>query len=364
MTQTIHAFDYLRAPAKHPPAAVSVLSGDEPFLKRLARKQLRRDVLGDDDSPFTSLAGETAEWRDVADELSTLSLFGGGRRLVVIEDADGFITHYRERLEDYVGRPKSSGVLVLDVTAWQSNTRLYKAVDEHGLQIECRAPQKAIGKRKVLDEDRLKRWLVSWCKTTHDAKLAPAAADLLLELVGAELGLMDQELAKLALFAGLGGDITPEMVRDVVGGWQTKTTWDLLDAACDGDAGDALTQLDHLLQSGTNPLALFGQVAWSLRRFAAATRIYQRSERAGRRIGLRPALEQAGFRAWPKGALEKAERQLRQLGRDRAAQLYDWLLETDLAMKGSHSAPHRARFVLEKLLIRMAKPLSSKAVRR
>ncbi len=360
MTHTIHVFDYLRSPAKCPPAAVSVVFGDEAFLKRRALKQLRRDVLDDDESPFQSFEGESAEWRDVADELSTLSLFGGGRRLAVVDDADGFVTKYRGRLEDYVGRPKSSGVLVLNVTAWQSNTRLYQAIDEHGLQIDCRPPQKAIGKRKVLDADRLKRWLVSWCKKAHDATLAPAAADLLLELVGAEFGLLDQELAKLALFAGLGGDITPEMVRDVVGGWQTKTTWDLLDAACDGDAGDALAQLDRLLQSGTNALALFGQFSWSLRRFAAATRIFQRAERAGRRIGLRPALEQAGFRPWPKGALEKAERQLRQLGRHRAAQMYHWLLEADLAMKGSHSAPHRARFVLEKLLLRMAKQAASK----
>jgi DNA polymerase-3 subunit delta len=61
--------------------------------------------------------------------------------------------------------------------------------------------------------------------------------------------------------------------------------------------------------------------------------------------------------------MERAERQLRQLGRERAARLYRWLLEADLALKGSHSAPHRARLVLEKLLVRMAKHFSPAAAR-
>lgn len=364
MSHTIHAFDYIRTPEKHPPAAVSVMFGDEAFLKQLAIKGLRTNVLEDDDAPFATFAGDNVEWRDVADELSTVALFGGGgKRLAIVEDADVFVRDNRARLEDYVEKPRSNSVLVLDVNNWQSNTRLYKAVDQHGLQIECRAPQKAVGKRKVLDEGRLVKWLSSWSRQQHDTKLQPVAGELLLELVGPEFGLLDQELAKLALFVKQDGEITPEMVRDVVGGWRTQTIWELLDAACDGDTADALGQLDRLLQSGESPIALFGQVSWSLRRFAAATRIYQHTERVGRKPSVRQSLEQAGFRKWPKEAMERAERQLRQLGRERAASMYRWLLETDLSLKGSHSSPRRARLALEKLLVRMAKQFSPAASR-
>ena len=62
---------------------------------------------------------------------------------------------------------------------------------------------------------------------------------------------------------------------------------------------------------------------------------------------LRNSLVEAGVPQWP-AALEKAERQIKQLGRHRAIALYRWLLETDLALKGTHSAPHRARFALRK----------------
>ncbi|MFQ5468106.1 MAG: metal ABC transporter solute-binding protein, Zn/Mn family, partial [Kiloniellaceae bacterium] len=53
--------------------------------------------------------------------------------------------------------------------------------------------------------------------------------------LAARLRALDQELAKLALFAGRGGKITTEMVRDVTGGWRTKTIWELVDAAAEGD---------------------------------------------------------------------------------------------------------------------------------
>ncbi len=69
------------------------------------------------------------------------------------------------------------------------------------------------------------------------------------------------------------------------------------------------------------------------------------------------ALEQAGFRKRPASAMERAQKQLKQLGRDRARQFYRWLLEADLALKGSHSQPKQARLVLETLFVRMAKAL-------
>lgn len=66
-------------------------------------------------------------------------------------------------------------------------------------------------------------------------RLDPQAAELLAERVEPELGLVDQELAKLASIAGEGGTITTEMVHEAVGGWRAKTAWDMLDAAMAGE---------------------------------------------------------------------------------------------------------------------------------
>lgn len=358
MPATMHVFDYLAAPASFPAASVCVVFGDDSFLRKQATSALKARVLGGDaDTPVTSYDCQERmpEWRDVIDELSTSSLFGGGGpRLVVLERADAFVSAQRARLEDYVAKPRRSGILLIEVDEWAANTRLFKAVDQSGLQIECRPPQRQAGKNKVVDERAIVAWTIDWAKSHHSLAISREAAELLLELAGPVFGILDMDLAKLALYVSPGQKVTPELVQDAIGGWRARSTWDMVDAAADGDAGEALVQLDRLLQSGEHPLALLGSISWSLRRYAAATRIYQQAQRRGERLQLREALSQAGFRDWPVGTLKKSEERLIQLGRVRAGKLYQWLLETDLALKGSHSQEDRGRVMLEMLFLKMA----------
>ena len=356
MSNTHHAFDFLTLAEKPKVPPVCAVFGDEPLLKRLVLAGIKVSVMGrDSDEPATThdCHERMPDWRDVADELGTVSLFGGGRRLVVLERADAFVSTQRSRLEDYVAKPKSSGVLVLDVDEWAANTRLYKAIDQSGLQVDCRPPQKQ-GKSKGIDEGRIAKWIVSWGKSQHGITIATDAAQHLLELTGPVLGLIDQDLAKLALFVEPGKKVTAELVEKVVGGWRAKSTWELVDAATAGEAASALEQLDHLLQSGEHPLALVGSISWSLRQYAAATRIFQQAARKGEKMSLREALLQAGMKDWPPGKLAGAETRLKQLGRQRAGNLNRWLLELDLSLKGSHSAETRARWALEQLILRLS----------
>ena len=343
----IAALDYLANPGKHPPRPVCAVFGGEAFLRRQAILCLRAAVLGGDDGDFslTAFEGRGTPFRDVHEVLSTVAMFGGGKRLAVVEDADDFVTRYRTQLEDYVARPSRSGVLVLDLDSLPSNTRLYKSIAAEGLLVDCGAPAPA----------RLNKWLGSWAKQHHGAELSPAAAETLVELIGPELGLLDQELAKLALLAGKDRKITPELVGRSVGGWRTKTTWEMLDAALDGKTQEAMLQLDRLLASGEQPIGILGQISASLRRFAAATRLVLQAEAARRRPNLREALEQAGVRAF---VLQKAERQLRLLGRHRGAQIYRWLLQADLDLKGESAMP--PRLILERLIVRLAAPTCEK----
>ena len=350
MSKTLHAFDYLSHVADHPPRPVCVAYGDEPFLKTEVLQTLRQSVLGNDDGAFSlkSFNGtelirrERFALREVLDELSTVSMFGGPNRLVIVEEADPFVSEFRAPLEDYLARPKHHGVLLLEVKTWASNTRLFKAVAEHGLQIECKAPAPAL----------VRKWLIGRSQHQHGAKLEAAAAELLLDLVDPELGLLDQEVARLALLAGPGGSITPQLVQANVGNWRTRSTWDMIDTATDGDARSALAQLDRLLVAGEDPIAILAQVASPLRRLAAANQLVARHERAGRRVSLRAVLEQAGCK---KFTLEKDEQRMRQIGRDRGQKLHRWLLDADLALKGASSSSGPARLVLEQLIVKLSK---------
>jgi DNA polymerase III subunit delta len=339
----LSAVDYLARPEDYPPRPVCALFGDESFLRRQAILRLRETVLGGGDADFSlsTFEGRNTTFRDVHEVLSTVAMFGGGKRLAVVEEADDFVTRHRTQLEDYVARPSRGGVLVLDLDSLPSNTRLYKSIAADGLLVDCNAPPPA----------RLCKWLAEWAKQRQCVQLPQAAAEMLVDLIGPELGLLDQELAKLALMAGEAKKITAELVGQSVGSWRTKTTWEMLDAALDGQVAEAMLQLDRLLASGEQPIGVLGQVSASLRRLAAATRLVLQAESAGRRINLREVLERAGVRPF---VLQRAERQLRHLGRQRGAQLYDWLLEADLDLKGQSTMP--PRLILERLIVRLASP--------
>jgi len=354
MAKALHAIDFLAAPAKYPPKPVCVAFGDEAFLKGHVLSGIRDAVLTGDDGDFSLsvFEGPKANLAEVLDCLATLAMFGGGQRLVIVEDADKFVTRYRAELEDYVSQPAAGGVLVLTLKTWPANTRLYKAVASSGLAIACSAPTPA----------RLAKWLVSWSKQAHRLELQSSAAEQLIEMVGPELGLLDQEISRLALTTEPGGKISAATVKKTVGSWRAKTTWDMLDDALEGKARDAMVQLDRLLLAGENPVAVLAQISATLRRFAAATRLVLQAEQGGRRIGLRATLEEAGFKPF---VLKKAEQQLRQLGRQRGRRLYGWLLEADLALKGNSLV--EPRLILERLILRLAtdgkKPGHAKAAR-
>jgi len=347
-TKPLHAVDYLAKPEKHPPPPVCVVFGDEPFLRRQSVLSLRAAVLGGGDADFSyaTFEGGKALWRDVLEELTTVAMFGGGKRMVVVDEADDFVSRFRTQLEDYVAGPAAGGVLVLELRSFPANTRLYKAVAAEGLLIDGNCPSAG----------RLTRWLSTWAEQTHRIRLTQAAAGMLVEMVGPEMGLLDQELAKLALTGEPGAQsaarkITPDVVARSVGGWRAKTAWEMIDAALAGNVREAMLQLDRLLAAGESPIGVLGQISASLRRLAAATRLVLQAESAGWRVALRGALEQAGIRPF---VLKKAEQQLCRLGRERGKQLYRWLLRADLDLKGASAVP--PRLILERLIVRLAAP--------
>jgi DNA polymerase-3 subunit delta len=348
--RTLHGLDFLETP-ELPSAPLCVLHGTEPFLKQQVWQKIRQLAFGDEFAqvPIATLSDPETPWRDVLDELSTAPLFGGPTRLVFFESADQFVTEQRDQLEAYVASPSKSSMLVLDVATWPSNTRLARWAASHGLAIACRLPEIKRGNNKpVTDRNRLLSWIVQWARTSQSLDCSRDAAKGILDLVGDDLGLIDQELAKLAVTIHPATRVTVEQVRQVVGGWRMQTIWQLVEAACDCNGAAALGHLDRLIKGRQDPMALFGAWAWSLRRVAAAHRLREQRARAGKSVRPNEALEVAGFKNYE---WQRAERLLRRLGSQRAGALYRKLAVADLKLKRTHSSESRARWVLEELIL-------------
>jgi DNA polymerase-3 subunit delta len=328
---------YLEKASRSTVQPVYVLHGDEGFLKRQVLAALRERVLGaaSDGLGLSTYPGDRAEFADVRSELDTLP-FLSPRRLVIVENADPFVTRHRAALEKYVAQPTGTGTLVLDVKSWPSNTRLAKAVPAEATMV-CKAPPAA----------RLPDWCVRQAASGHGKQLSAAAARLLVELVGADLGQLDQELAKLAAYAGAGPRITETDVDRLVGNSRQENTFRIFDAIGAAQPGQALGLLDRLLTQGEDPLRILGAFSHQLRRLAQADRL----ARQGRSVAAAVAdLDVPPF------ARQGLEQQLRHLGPSRAGRLYDWLLEADLGMKGA--SPVAPRVLLERLVVQLARPES------
>jgi DNA polymerase-3 subunit delta len=326
-------FTFLEQAEQREPRALYVLHGDEDFLKRLVLMALRKRVLGKDADAFglSTYDGEQASFAQIHDELDTIP-FLGPRRLVVVENADPFVTNFRPRLEKYISEPSASGVLVLDVSSWASNTRLAKMIDADSTII-CKAPPAY----------RLPDWCVRRSKAEYGKEFALTAARLLVDLVGLEMGQLDQELQKLAIFVGTAKRIEIDDVDRLVGSSRSENTWKVFDAIGAGQTANALQILDRALDQGEDPMRILGAFSMQLRRLAAAGRAQQQGQPAG------AALTRAGV---PPFAVQGCEQQLRHLGPKRIGQLFDWLLEIDLGLKGSSQLPPRT--LLERLVVRLA----------
>ena len=341
--QVLHATEYLKQSVKLPSKPVCVLFGGDSFLKSQAFRRLRTTLLHDDDAEYslTRFDGNQAAFSVVLRELSMMTMFGDGQRVVVVEDADAFVTRFRGELEDYAASPSQTSTLILLVGTFPSNTRLYKAVETSGWLMDCSPPGEAT----------IPKWLAGWAHDAHQLNCDTASAELLVDLIGTELGLLDQELTKLALVVPKGGKLTATIVQENVGSWRTRTTWEMLDLALAGNVPEAVRQLDMLMQAGENPVGILAQIAYSLRRFAAATQLILDAEKQGKRIQLPTALEQAGVKRF---VIQKSETQIKRLGRHRGAKLLDWLLKADLDFKGdSRISP---RIIIEQLILKIAAP--------
>jgi DNA polymerase-3 subunit delta len=197
-----------------------------------------------------------------------------------------------------------------------ANTRLYKAVQQSGLIVEC-APSKA---------HNMAGWCRQWATYRYGKELSKDAADWLLELAGPEYGVLDQELQKLSTFVGDAGAIGFEVVQRLTAGAGDDKAFKILDAALDGNCAEALVLLERQLAAGDPPQRLLNIASSQVRKLTRAARMA-----VAKSHSLPQALAAAGV---PPFAIERSAARLKRLGRERMAEMFRRLLAADLAVKG------------------------------
>lgn len=237
-----------------------------------------------------------------------------------------------DALADYAADPSPSTVLLLVGTKLHGQRRLVKLAKKQDYLVSCRP----------LMRRELPRW-ISRAARERGHPMAGHVADALAELLGPDLGPVDDALERLSLYVGPEAAITEDALAQVVTRVRQDTVWQLVDALGQRRLGPALSALADAYDPRDGGLRLLGAIGWSVRqlvKYGSARRAGQPPEQAAKAAGVPP------FK------VKQVERNAREIPPARLAGWLERLAEADRALKGS-SRPGRA--VLEALLIQLCR---------
>lgn len=246
----------------HPVYAVV---GDEPFLKQRALDrivaQLTRGAEGRFGLRTADMEGpeeqRPAGAGELLADLLTPSLFAK-TTVVAVRRADKLLAKggSADAILDFLDAPGAAGALVLDLKSVDGRTRVGRTLKEKGMVVECKRlfdkppPWKPDAPRH---DNPLSHWIVREGRRAG-LSLALPVAQALADRVGNNLAGLAEEIDKLALFKGAGGDrairVDESDVAASVGDYNDFGIFRLTDAVGSRNLEEALRIAGALFEQG------------------------------------------------------------------------------------------------------------------
>ncbi len=185
-----------------------------------------------------------------------------------------------DRLAAYAADPVPSTVMLLSASKLHAQRRLVTAAKKQGFLVTC---------------DPVKRGAVpSWVQARARARghaMGRDVADHLADLIGTDLGALEDAVERLSLFVGPSQPISDAAVAKMIAPAKATAVWTLTDAISGRDLGTALSALGTMELSRGEALPTLGVIAANVRRmakFEAALSGGESPEGAGQAAGIAP----------------------------------------------------------------------------
>jgi len=172
------------------------------------------------------------------------------RRLVVVKELEAWRVEEQEKLVPYLEAPAPGTCLVLVAEEVDARRKMAKAVQAKGAMVEFKHPYPS----------QLPA-LIKEMAGARGKSIEPDAVELLIELKGNYLQMLEQELEKLALYLGAQKTITREHVAESVADTKLSVVFEFTDAVGERNAEKALRVFQRMMETGEAPLAMLGMVA-------------------------------------------------------------------------------------------------------
>jgi len=306
------------------------LIGGEHYLAEEALDRIRSEE--GTDPLAESLLDAAAPTSEIVESLSTPSLLGG-KRLVIVRDAQDLKKEQADGIAAALEDPLEDTVLVLVAAG---RTKLDAFVKKSGTVVTLDAPKG--------------RKLVGWVRQrakSHKLQMDDRGAWALVDAVGGDLRELDGAMEQLAVGSGAGAKVAAADIKQAFPRLADERIFALTDAMGERRLSPAMVALRRLLDQGDEPLMIFGALAAHVRRLIRARRHVDGGARAvGAALGL------------PDWRAERMLKQARTYRDDELIRAMNILARADVEMKGDYPSPEVAleRAVVE---IVMGEPATS-----
>lgn len=315
-----------------PVLGVYVICGKDKFLAGSECEALLDRLLPVDQRAMALYQprAEDADIAEVLDELRTMP-FLAEKRVVLIKDADPFVSANRQYLEKYFDSPSPCGVLVLTVGTWPKNTKLAKKLAAAGQLIDV----------AEIKGWKLPKFAADCAESKHGKAFAGRSAELLVELVGDDPGRVTSEVEKLAMYVGDRKLITADDIEKLIGHNRMFNAFAVIDAITAGDMGTAIERLRNMFAADKSAeYTVVGAFAYHFRRMFTAKTLLAKGMAQRQVIGQ--------LRIW--GNVDGFFRQLGRMSLEKIAAVLCELARIDYASKTGQAT---CRVAIEQLVVKL-----------
>ncbi len=268
---------------------IYLFHGTDDYRVRQAVREVRERLRAADEMLDTNTS--TLDGRELtANELlahATAVPFLAPRRLVIVEGLIAALAEIRAgrrgkkaAADDPLDPWRRAAQALSDATMPETTTLVFVEgeIARNNAAFTVFAPIAKTVEFALLRKDELPSWIEQRARE-RGVRLAPRSIAALAQTVGPNLWMMDNELEKLAVYAG-GEVVEPETVATIVSVAQETRIWDLTDAVVAGDERKALGAMRALLADGEAPQWILFMIARQFRQLVLVKDLRERGVRA------------------------------------------------------------------------------------
>ena len=166
-------------------------------------------------------------------------------------------------LEDYFRAPVDTCCLVLVADSIDKRRSLARQLVSKATVVECSGPGDVVEAAKWVKERVAKEGMA----------IDVRAARLVADRIWPDVSRLRSDVERLILYAAGNKAITETDVQEIVAPATTPDDWGVTNAIERGSARDALRELGLMMDNGTVPYLILGQLAWFVRTKVPAPRV-------------------------------------------------------------------------------------------